>query len=166
MQLAASAALHDLCSFHRPNKVAYLHQLEQQFVAGNCDVGAKLLHTLPSSFLPVTRALCTTLLSLWINCTATARLWQSRSHKEETVLMWMPGPTAGCGLVVAVQPANSIEVDLHVPPLAPLMPRVQLALKRWMDGKPCCAVQCTHSLQLVAMCGASGFYAAGVAADG
>ena len=52
MQLAASAALHDLCSFHRPNKVAYLHQLEQQFLAGNCDVGAKLLHTLPSSGRP------------------------------------------------------------------------------------------------------------------
>ena len=52
MQLAASAALHDLCSFHRPNKMAYLHQLEQQFLAGNCDVGAKLLHTLPSSGCP------------------------------------------------------------------------------------------------------------------
>ena len=52
MQLVASAALHDLCSFHRPNKMAYLHQLEQQFLAGNCDVGGKLLHTLPSSGCP------------------------------------------------------------------------------------------------------------------
>ena len=131
MQLAASAALHDLCSFHRPNKVVYLHQLEQQLLAGNCNVGAKLLHTLPSLGCPSLETLCTTLVSLWTACHqlhSTARLWESRSHKEEAILTWILCPPPGRGPVLAGQPTNSIEADVDVPPLAPLMPRAQLAL--------------------------------------
>ena len=82
VQLAASAALHDLYSFHRPNKVAYLHQLKQQLLAGNCDVGAKLLHTPSLPRLLVTQALRTMSFSLWTACHqlhSTARLWES-SH--------------------------------------------------------------------------------------
>ena len=62
------------------------------------------------------------------------------------------------GLLPTTQLQSSARLSAcqqHGQPLHPWCQGAQLVLTRCTGGKPCCAVQCTHSLHLIAVCGAS-----------